>query len=228
MSVLLPKSALLLTLLAATAAPVLAAAAQSPAERATAYVAVTNERADKIVATLGIANLPAALRVRDVIASQYRALNAIQEKRDARIKAAKGRSGAAKDTVDSAIKAATAEADATIEQLHRDYLAKLSTDLSPEQIDQVKDGMTYGVLPLTFRVYQQMLPNLSAEQRQQIFAWLTEAREHAMDGFTSDEKHAWFGKYKGRINNFLAKAGFDMKQAEKEMMARQKVAPTEK
>ena len=53
-------------------------------------------------------------------------------------------------------------------------------------------------------------------------AWLTEAREHAMDASTSDEKHGWFGKYKGRINNFLAQAGIDMKQAEKDMFARKK------
>jgi Spy/CpxP family protein refolding chaperone len=82
--------------------------------------------------------------------------------------------------------------------------------------------MTYGVLPLTFRVYQEMLPNLTAEQKAQLLAWLTEAREHAMDASTSDEKHGWFGKYKGRINNYLSKAGIDMKQAEKEMTQRQK------
>ncbi len=33
---------------------------------------------------------------------------------------------------------------------------------------------------------------------------LWEAREHAIDGGSSEEKHAWFGKYKGRIiNNYL-------------------------
>jgi hypothetical protein len=88
--------------------------------------------------------------------------------------------------------------------------------------------MTYGVLPLTFRVYQEMLPNLTAEQKTQIHAWLVEAREHAMDGFTSEEKHAWFGKYKGRINNYLAAAGYDMKQAEKDMLARQKTPAAKK
>jgi hypothetical protein len=67
-----------------------------------------------------------------------------------------------------------------------------------------------------------MLPNLTAEQKAQILAWLTEARELAMDGSTSDEKHGIFGKYKGRINNYLAKAGIDMKQAEKELQARNK------
>ena len=80
--------------------------------------------------------------------------------------------------------------------------------------------MTYNVLNVTYTAYQDMLPSLTGEQKKQILAWLTEAREHAMDAESSDKKHAWFGKYKGRINNYLAKAGVDMKQAEKEWQQR--------
>ena len=43
-----------------------------------------------------------------------------------------------------------------------------------------------------------------------------------MDAGTSEEKHAIFGKYKGRINNYLSKAGYDMKQAEKNLAEKQK------
>ncbi|HEY0944737.1 MAG TPA: DUF3826 domain-containing protein, partial [Opitutaceae bacterium] len=74
------------------------------------------------------------------------------------------------------------------------------------------------------RVYCDMLPDLTDPQRAQIKAWLAEAREYAMDGGSSDEKHKWFGKYKGRINNYLAAAGYDMKQAERELAARRKQA----
>ena len=42
--------------------------------------------------------------------------------------------------------------------------------------------------------------------------WLTEARERAIDAESSDKKHAWFGKYKGRINNYLSAAGYDLKK----------------
>lgn len=31
-----------------------------------------------------------------------------------------------------------------------------------------------------------------------------------MDAGTSKEKHAWFGKYKGRINNYLSAQGYDL------------------
>ena len=42
--------------------------------------------------------------------------------------------------------------------------------------------------------------------------------------FIVQEKHGWFGKYKGRINNYLSKAGYDMKKAERDMFARKKEA----
>ena len=31
-----------------------------------------------------------------------------------------------------------------------------------------------------------------------------------MDAENSNKKHEWFGKYKGRINNYLAKRGYDL------------------
>jgi hypothetical protein len=65
-----------------------------------------------------------------------------------------------------------------------------------------------------------MLPDLSAEQKARILSDLTEAREHAMDAESSEKKHAWFGKYKGRINNYLSAAGIDMKKAGEEWAKR--------
>ena len=192
------------------------------AETASVPSAVQLQRAEKIVATLSLPDTAQAGRLRDIIACQYHALSLIHSTRDAALKAAKEQTGADKTLAEAATKQARAVAEAAQDRLHPEYLARLAAELTPAQIDQVKDGMTYGVLPLTFRVYQEMLPNLTAEQKAQLLAWLTEAREHAMDASTSDEKHAWFGKYKGRINNYLSKAGIDMKQAEKEMFARQK------
>ena len=72
--------------------------------------------------------------------------------------------------------------------------------------------MTYNVLPITYKAYQEEILTLTDEQKKQILVWLTEAREHAMDAESSDKKHAWFGKYKGRINNYLSAAGYDLKK----------------
>ncbi|MGH8018178.1 MAG: DUF3826 domain-containing protein, partial [Opitutaceae bacterium] len=68
----------------------------------------------------------------------------------------------------------------------------------------------------------QVHPGLTGEQKRQILAWLAEAREHAMDAGSSEAKHAWFGKYKGKINNYLAAAGYDAKKAEKTWLERRK------
>jgi hypothetical protein len=189
---------------------------------------VYRQRADKIVATLGLNDAAKLARVRDAIAAHYQGVNAIDDSVDQRIKELKQPGSADKSAVDAEIKSVREQARPKLEAVHADFISQLARDLTPAQIDQVKDGLTYGVLPLTFRVYQEMLPNLTAEQKDQILAWLTEAREFAIDAGSSEEKHAWFGKYKGKINNYLAKAGYDMKQAEKELSARSKAATAKK
>ena len=116
------------------------------------------------------------------------------------------------------------KADESIAKLHKSYIKKLGKELSEDKITEVKDGMTYGVLPLTYRAYQEQLLRLTAEQKKQILIWLTEAREKAMDAESSDKKHAWFGKYKGRINNYLSVQGYDLKQEGIEWQKRIKAA----
>jgi len=178
----------------------------------TAYTRVITQRAAKIVAGLGLADSSVVLRSRDIIAGQYRDLNTIYTERDARIKEVKDRPGVDKQAIDSVKKIAGEDADREIARLHGQFLARLSRELSPSQVEGVKDGMTYNVLHVTYRAYQEMLPDLTEEQKTRILADLTEAREHAMDAESSEKKHAWFGKYKGRINNYLSAAGIDMKR----------------
>jgi hypothetical protein len=182
------------------------------------------ERAEKIVADLAIPDPAQAARVRDVVAEQYAALRVVHEARDTALQAAAAIKETDKAAHEAATRAARDTATARQTELHYAFIARLSVDLDPAQVEKIKDGMTYGVVPKTFRVYQEMLPEITREQSAQILAWLTEAREHAMDAGSSKEKHAWFGKYKGRINNYLSKAGYDMKKAERDMFARQKQA----
>ncbi len=196
-----------------------ARAAETPAAPSAALV----QRADKIAAVLGLSDSAQTTRVRDLIAAQYHDLSVVHDARDAAIKAAKD-----SPTGEAAVQIAKDMATARMAGLHYAYVAALSVELTPDQVEQVKDGMTYGVVPLTFRVYQEMLPDMTPAQSRRLLSWLREAREHAMDAGSSDEKHGWFGKYKGRINNYLSAAGIDMKKAEREMMERKKQAPAGK
>ncbi|MGE6353443.1 DUF3826 domain-containing protein [Flavobacterium sp. NPDC079362] len=174
------------------------------------YIKVTNERAAKIVEKLGLKNPEKEKAVTDIVAQQFRDLTAIQDPRDAEIKKAKEDAGLSKEKQNEKIDKLKSKADQSIEKLHTAYLKKLGKQLSEDKITDVKDGMTYGVLPITYAGYQDMLPALTEAQKEYIYKALVEAREHAMDGGSSKEKHGWFGKYKGRINNYLSKEGYDL------------------
>ncbi len=171
------------------------------------YREVAKERADKIIASLDLFVKDKLLRTRDNIADQYVALNEIQEARDKKIKSVENTADAKKQ-----IEIIKKESDTAIAKLHQSFLAKLSKDMDREQVDKVKDGMTYNVVPLTFANYLLMLPYLTQQQQNKIMDYLVEAREYAMDGGSSKEKHAWFGKYKGKITNYLTAEGFDLKK----------------
>lgn len=198
--------------------------AQENAGKEAEYTKTITLRAEKIVATLGIPDAEKAVQVRDIVVAQYRKLNEIYTERDNRKEAAKALKETNKSLAEEQIKNAENEVFAQLYILHFDYLSKLQLLLTPEQVDQVKDGMTYGVLPITYKGYCDMVLGLTDEQKLQMKIWLTEAREHAMDAGSSDEKHAWFGKYKGRINNYLSAAGFDMKKEGEEWQKRIKAA----
>lgn len=174
------------------------------------YIKVTNERATKIVKKLALGNKEKEAAVTNIIAQQFRDLSKIQDERDAEIKKVKDNTSLSKEQQNAAIDKLKANADKSIDTLHQSYLKKLGTQLNEAKITEVKDGMTYGVLPITVDGYNDMLPNLTAAQKKYIYDALVEAREHAMDGGSSKEKHAWFGKYKGRINNYLSKEGYDL------------------
>jgi hypothetical protein len=186
-------------------------------ESEVAYTRTVQERADKIAVTLGVTEFGKATAVRDIIAGQYRDLRRIHDPRDAKLKTLKADSSLEKAARDAAITSAQNDAKTALDKLHKEFLSRLSAQLTPEQVDKVKDGLTYDVLHVTYNAYLKMYPDLKEDQKAQIKSWLTEARETAMDQGTSKEKHAVFGKYKGRINNYLTKAGYDAKKAEENL-----------
>lgn len=187
-----------------------------------AYTKVITGRADKIVKTLAISDVKKSLRVRNIITSQYRNLSAIHDARDTSINSVNAQKGLSAEDAEERISRIKSETTAKLEKLRSEYLEKLSNELTPGEVDKVKDGMTYGVLPITFTGYLEMIPGLTEGQKKQIMAYLLEAREHAMDAGSSEEKHAWFGKYKGKINNYLSAAGYDLKKAGEEWQRRRK------
>ena len=178
------------------------------------YNKVLTQRAEKIVTTLDIQDKAVYDAVTKAIVNQYKSLGELHDKSDADIKVAK-QNITDKTAKEAAIKTLETELSASLYNLHCAYIGALSANLTNDQIEKVKDGMTYGVVQVTYTSYQDMIPTLTPEDKKQLYAWLVEAREHAMSAASSKEKHEWFGKYKGRFNNYLSKQGYDIQKERK-------------
>lgn len=175
------------------------------------YNKVLQDRADKIVKTLGIRNDETYAKVIDAIVKQYKGLNTIHDNSEALIKTAKSQI-TDKDKQQEAVKNIENDTNAQLYNLHCAYIGALSTYLTNDQVEKVKDGMTYGVVKVTYDSYLDMIPSLKQDEKDQLYAWLVEAREHAMSASSSNAKHTWFGKYKGRFNNYLSQKGYDIQK----------------
>lgn len=176
------------------------------------YLKALESRVTKILAPLNIEKKRKQSKVHQIVLTQYQTLNAIHSTRDLKIKELKSGNAAAANELKKVIADLESAAGQEITAVHSSFLHDLRRQLTDAQVDAVKDGMTYNVANITFKGYQDMLPSLNDIQRTKIWNWLAEAREIAMDAETSEKKHWWFGKYKGRINNYLSSEGFDMKK----------------
>jgi hypothetical protein len=188
---------------------VLPATAQQ--QSADAYRLTLRNRSEKIIRALGITDSAQFNRVTEMLTDQYVELGRINDIADSTLKTLKT-NGLSKEDLTLRQKAVENERNARLYQLHTAFIAKLEGELTPDQVEGVKNGMTYNVLNVTYKAHLEMIPTLKEDEKRQIMIWLIEAREHAMDASSSDKKHAWFGKYKGRINNYLAARGYDLQQ----------------
>lgn len=159
------------------------------------YTKAIEGRTDDILKLLVLSDTNKAANVHGIIMAQYRALKTWHTANDEKLKAALNDTNA------------VGQIRASLKTLHYDFLSKLAANLSPEQVDQVKDKMTYGKVQFTLNGYLTQYPNLSEANKEKILELLNQAREEAMDGGSSVEKTAVFQRYKGKINNYLSNQG---------------------
>ena len=164
------------------------------------YVETIKGRAQKIVDGLNLGDANKEENVRNIIANRYFLLNDIHAKYD-------------KKTQEDALYA-------KLYKHHFELASALALYLNEEQIDAVKDGMTYGRLKRDYNAQLEMIPSLTDEEKAQILVWLKEAREYALDAADSKGKHFWFDKYSGRTNNWLSARGYDLKKERDAWMKR--------
>ena len=196
----------------------IAAHAQSDSQK---YREVISKRATKILDPLGIADSVTYKRVHGLLVNQYADLNTHHEQRDSDMKELKTKYAGQDARLEKQRKSYEKRADKKLRKLHKGFIHALQDIVTAEQLDGIKNGMTYGVLPVTYRAYQDMIPSLTDAQKEKILITLTEAREFAMDEPGSKQKHAVFGKYKGRINNYLSAEGYDLQRERSKWEQRQ-------
>ena len=190
------------------------AVALDSAGRDPKYVQTITGRSMKATDALGITWTPLGQNVLNIICNRYFKLNDIYSERDS-VKLKNGR-------IEELKKLAEAQCDSKLYRSHNGFLADLSMYLNPQEIDKVKDVMTFDVVRVTYEAQCDMIPTLKEEEKRQIMAWLIEARELAIDAESSKKKHEVFGKYKGRINNYLTKRGYDLTKEREEWYKRVK------
>jgi ABC-type nitrate/sulfonate/bicarbonate transport system substrate-binding protein len=213
----------LLALIAAAAVPAFAQEAPGQQAADTEYEKTLNDRAGKVLAQLQLSDEAKAARVSDAVKAYYRGIRDADAERDAAL--AKLKEANPKPD-EAAVKAAQDERQTKAEAVVTSLSDTISKDLSPEQVETVKNQITYNVLNVTYAGFLAMLPDLTETQKTYIRTQLTEARDKALTGGSSHERHGWFGKYKGRINNQLSKEGIDLNKASKEWAERRKAATT--
>lgn len=165
----------------------------------TAYVSNIVKRSQKIVDGLALTDAQKAENVRNIIANRYFLLNEIHSKYDKKQQDA---------------------LQAELYKHHFELQSALSLYLTDEQVDAVKDGMTFGRLKRDYNATLDMIPSLTEEEKAQVLIWLKEAREYAMDAADSKGKHFWFDKYRGRTNNWLSARGYDLQKERDNWMKR--------
>lgn len=159
-------------------------------------------RASNVVLALRLDSAEVRQHVGQVLFTNLVALSRWYDTHGAELQALRKKLTSAPDDADS-----RAALDARLAELVRwktNLFGILARDLTPEQLDIVKDKLTQDRLAVTYRAYCAANSNLTEVQKTHILGLLKEAREEALVAGSAEEKNAVFRRYKGRINNYLA------------------------
>ena len=220
----LPTLTALVTATVLSNAPAMAQEATrpvTPAEKEAYYQDVLEKRVAAILKELVLTNATESSQVHDLLTKYYRAL----KDRDESLAASRESLG--KEVIGTDKGPAVQARDQT-RMRHEQFIAKLSAELTPAQIETIKDLMTYKKVKFTYDGYNAIVPGLTDEEKGKILEMLKAAREEAIDGGSTAEKSAIFQRYKDKINEYLTQRGHDIAQAYKDWNAKQELAKKQK
>ncbi len=175
-------------------------------------------RAAAIVSKLNIKDEHKRKQTQSLLTDHFKELETIFDNRKKEMQNAE--TAGSKELADSRARTAWDAANGKLNKLYAAFLGKLSILLTLDETEMLKDQMTENGLQREYNHYLTLLPNLSAQQKLQVTAYLKEARENAMNAATAQNRVEWFIKFRGRANNYLAAAGYDLRKATEELEAK--------
>jgi hypothetical protein len=168
------------------------------AEEWMAYDQTLEKRADEVLNDLALKDTSKAERVKTSVIDYYKFLRAWHDQHDAKMQELEKNAKANASKIDDERKDLSAG--------HKAFVADLASILTPAQVEAVKDRLCYKRPSIMYEGFTQQNPWLSAEQKADIKKICDDARDTAMDGGSSKEKHRIMDKYKGWLTNYIAKA----------------------
>jgi hypothetical protein len=193
-----------LTCIQRVSAQELASAAPTDAEKEAFYAKSIEYRVTDILKALQLADAAKSNTVHDVLVAHYHDLRVRDAAIDTRLKVDGKEVSYANRAEQLAIQS---------KPLHDAFLTKLAASLTPDQVEQVKDLMTYNKVKVTAKAYGAIVPGLTDAEQAKIWELLKAAREEAMEGGSAPEKSDIFQKYKKQINDYLVANGHDVDKA---------------
>lgn len=182
-------------------------------------VTEAQKKAAKVLEKLSLTNDSIRENIQIVITNRYLELREIHLKYDERNKVIES-SNLAKEEKTAELERSYYQYNSDLYRSRFGYTAWLSFYLNDEQIEVVKDAMTYNLFHVRYNDFLDLLPDLTEAEKNRVHHWLVEAREFSMDFETPRKMRQMFTKYRGRINNYLAARGYDLRRATEEQQAR--------
>jgi hypothetical protein len=190
--------------------PAYAAGATTTPSTSPAPDAAVEKQASDIVKSLDLTDAGKAQRVHDVLVTHFRA---VRDWHNAQMATLATTKPSAKEQM---------EVDRKIDPAERKrFLDGLAADLTPEQVELVKDKITVGKVAFTLRGYHAIVPDLTAEEEAHILGLLKQAREESLDVKNMVAISAVFEVYKTQAEQYLISHGRDWRKLYKDYVAAQ-------
>lgn len=184
-------------------------------------VSEAQRKTDKIMDKLALTNDSIRENIQLVIINRYLELREIHLKYDERNKAIEENTLLSQEEKPIELERSYYQYNSDLYRSRFGFVAWLSFYLSEKQVEMVKDAMTYHMLHVRYNDFIDLLPDLTEAEKNRVHHWLVEAREFSMDFETPRKMRQMFTKYRGRINNYLAARGYDLRKATEEQKVRQ-------